>query len=373
MGLTLAIVGVYRPWLAFALGAIGWVGLLALARPILVAPGATARSAHVAAGGAVVFVGAIALWHAAHASQHVLINRDGGAYANAGRWIAREGNLHVVSAVGPFAHHAGLLFGSNAMYQSHDGSLSFQFAHLLPAVLAEGRSLGGDRLMFATPGLLAGVALLAFFVAAWRLLRNPYVALAALVTFAFVMPEVSFSRDTYSELPTQIFLFSALWILADRHALRRPRVALVAGLLLGLLQATRIDAMAAMIGLPPLFAVTWILADERNRRSIAVSAGACAIGVLPGLVLGFTDVSQRAGQYLHDLRSDVKQLVAAMVASVVVSLVAVAVAPLIARSRARVPASMSPAGWLAGLVVVVGLGAWLYARTCSTCGESRSR
>src|SRR5207302_735593 len=114
-------------------------GLLGLARPILLAPGATARSAHVAAGIAVVFVGAIALWHAEHASQHVLINRDGGAYTNAGRWIAREGSLRVSPAVGPFAHQAGLTFASNAMYQNHDGSLSFQFAHLLPAVLAEAR------------------------------------------------------------------------------------------------------------------------------------------------------------------------------------------------------------------------------------------
>src|SRR5947208_6034492 len=119
VGLTLAIAGAYRPWLAFLLGAVAWVALLALARPILVAPGSTARSAHGAGGIAVVFVGAIALWHAAHASQHVLINRDGGAYANAGRWIAREGSLRVLPAVGPFAHESGLTFASNAMYQNH--------------------------------------------------------------------------------------------------------------------------------------------------------------------------------------------------------------------------------------------------------------
>jgi hypothetical protein len=116
--------------------------------------------------------------------------------------------------------------------------------------------------------------------------------------------------------------------------------------------------MAVLIGLPPLFAITWILADARNRRLVAASAAACAIGIVPGLVLGFTDLSLRAGTYLHDLRGDVKQLVAAMVASTVVSLVAVAVALLLARSGVRVP-RVDAAGWVvAGLVAVAGLGAW---------------
>src|SRR4029077_19299606 len=38
VGLVLAVAGVYRPLLVFPLGAIAWVGLLLLARPILTAP-----------------------------------------------------------------------------------------------------------------------------------------------------------------------------------------------------------------------------------------------------------------------------------------------------------------------------------------------
>ena len=167
------------------------------------------------------------------------------------------------------------------------GTLSFQFAHLLPALLAEAHNLGGDRLMFAATSLLSGVALLAFFVAAWRLVRNPFVALAALVSFAFLLPEVSFSRDTYSEIPMQVLIFTGLWILVDRAAFRRPRLALVAGLVLGMLQAARIDALAVLTGLAPLFAVVWLVADARDRRSVALSGAALrhrtGAGRRPGL------------------------------------------------------------------------------------------
>ena len=119
------------------------------------------------------------------------------------------------------------------MYPNASGTLSFQFAHLLPALLAQAHVLGGDRLMFAATPMIGGVALLAFFVAAWRLLRNPFVALAALVSFAFLLPVVSFSRDSYSEIPMQLLVFTALWILTDRVPFLRPRVAFVAGLFLG--------------------------------------------------------------------------------------------------------------------------------------------
>ena len=355
VGLALAIAGVYRPLLVVPLGAIVWVGLLALARPILRPPGATNPAAHAIAGIAVAFVAAVTSWNAMHSSQHVLIDRDGGAYANAGRWIASHGNLRVVPDT-TFAHSASVSFGSLALYQGHDGVLSFQFAHLLPALLAEARQLGGDRLMFAAPAVLSGVALLAFFVAAWRFLRNPTVALAALVSFAFVIPEVSFSRDTYSEIPSQVLLFTALWIFADRRVLRRPRAALVAGLLLGLLQAARIDALAAVLGLPVLFAVTWMRAGRHERRSIATSAAACAAGLVPGFVLGATDVVLRSSQYLHLMRGDVRDLVVAMAASIVLSLVAIVVETRLARRGVTLPRGAS---WVApAAVAIFGFGAW---------------
>src|SRR4029077_5617547 len=118
----------------------------------------------------------------------------------------------------------------------------------------------------------------AFFVAAWRLFRNSFVALAALVSFAFLLPVISFSRDTYSEIPLQVLVFTALWILADRGSFLRPRIALVAGLFLGLLQAARIDGLVSLTGVGLLFAIMWLAAPSENRRPVAFSAGACALG-----------------------------------------------------------------------------------------------
>lgn len=356
VGVVTAIVGVFRPYVVFPLGAIVWVGLLVLARPILVAPGSTARSAQIVAAAGVVFVVGMSVWNARHASQHILINRDGGSYTNAARWIALHGNLRVLAAVGPFAHGPGLTFDSFAMYTTGHGALSFQFAHLLPALLAEAHNLGGDRLMFAGSPLLAGLALLAFFVAAWRLVRNPYVALAALVSFAFLLPVVSFSRDSYSEIPMEVLVFTALWILTDRATFVRPRIALVAGLFLGMLQAARIDGLVALTGVGLLFAIMWIIAEARDRRLVAASAGACGIGMIPGVVLGFTDVSLRSSQYIHDLHGNVRQLEMAMVGSILLAVIVAAVAVPIARRRPRVPDAV---GWVAAaLVAAVGFGAW---------------
>ncbi len=356
VGVVLAVAGVARPVLVFPLGAIAWVLLVFVGRPVLAAPGSTRASAHAVGAAAVAFIAGVALWNAKHASQHVLINRDGGDYTNAAKWIAAHGNLRVVAAAGPFAHQTGLAFGSFGVYPGSDGALSFQFPHLLPAVLAQAHAAGGDRLMFATPALLTAVALLALFVAAWRILRVPWIALAAVVTFAFLLPEVSFSRDTYSELPTQVFLFTAVWILAARDAFRKPRVALGAGLLLGALQMARIDAMAELLGVPLLFALIWATAHPEERRSVARSAGACALGIAPGFVIGLVDVDLRSHQYLHDLRRDVKQLAAAMVGAIVVAIVIVAVTPLIERRRLRMARVVPPVAGAA--VAVAGLSAW---------------
>ena len=155
VGLVAAIAGVYSVALVFPLGALVWIALLVLARPILAAPGDTARAATSASAAAVAFIGAVTVWNVRHASQHVLINRDGGAYTNAGRWIANHGNLRIAAAVGPFAHQPNLVFSSFGMYSTPGGTLSFQFAHLLPALLAEAHSVGGDRLMFAATSLLS--------------------------------------------------------------------------------------------------------------------------------------------------------------------------------------------------------------------------
>ena len=86
-GLLLAVLGVYRPAIAYSLGFVVWLALIALVRPHVRRAGASSRQVHVAAVVGVLAILTITGWHTAHTSQHVLINRDGGAYTNEGRWI----------------------------------------------------------------------------------------------------------------------------------------------------------------------------------------------------------------------------------------------------------------------------------------------
>jgi hypothetical protein len=360
VGLVLAINGWYRPALAFPIGATAWLALLALARPVIASPTPTSRSVHIYAAVGVAAVLAITTWNAAHASQHVLINRDGGDYANTGRWIARDGSLTVKPRVGPFANEPTVGFESFGIYQMKDGTLQFQFAHLLPVVLAEAYAIGGNTGLFHAPEVLGGIALLAFFVLAWRLFRRPLFALSAMLALAFVIPQVSFSRDSYSEIPSQILVFTAIWVLVTPRLLPRWRIALLSGLFLGALEAVRIDGVAFLIGVPVLLAAAWLRArGEEDRREVLRSILAFVAGLVPGMLLGYIDLSRHSGMYWSDLYHNVLALVLLAVASAVVCTVAAVVG-----SRRGVVDAVRRLPWsalatLAGVLVgVVGFVAW---------------
>ena len=296
VGLLLAVNGWYRPALAFPLGTVVWVAVLVLAWPALVPKLAVSREAHVYAAIGVGAILAITAWNATFASQHVLINRDGGSYANSARWIARDGSLTVSPRVGPFAPDTKLKFDQFGVYQMPDGTLQFQFAHLLPAVLAEAYAIGGDAGLFHAAEVLGGIALLAFYLLAWRLFRRPLFALAAMLALAFIIPQISFSRDSYSEIPSQILLFTALWLLVSPRIVPSWRVALTSGLFLGALEAIRIDALVFLIGVPVFLAVAWLRAEDRvARRTLLVSMAAFVGGLVPGMALGLVDLTRHSG------------------------------------------------------------------------------
>src|SRR4029453_11980661 len=134
------------------------------------------RGGHLAAAGAVVLSVGVGIWNAAHASQHVLTDRDPAIYNNAARWIARHGNLEFSARLGPFAVPPFDVSSPGLSPLKGQPDLSFQFPHLPPSLLPQARSLGGDRFMFMLPPILGAVALLAFFVVGSRVLRNPAAA-----------------------------------------------------------------------------------------------------------------------------------------------------------------------------------------------------
>ena len=359
VGLLLAINGWYRPALAFPLGLLVAAGLVGLAWPVFSRTRAPSTRAHRVAAIGVVAIAAVTLWNGAHASQHVLIDRDGGSYLNTGRWIARDGSLEIHPHVGPFATEPTVGFNSLAVYQMHDGTLQFQFAHFLPTLLAEGYAVGGEGGLFATPALLGGIALLAFFALSWRIIRRPWFALAATLALAFLVPQVSFSRDSYSEIPSQILLFTALWLLVSSKVIPRARLAFVAGVFLGMMQAVRIDAVVFLIGVPAIFAVAWLRAEPgAPRRPLLAAMGAFTLGLVPGVVLGFVDLARHSGQYFHDLWPDQRKLIFLAVLAVVGSAAVVALWRFVVPVARKLPWNTISA-IAAVFTAIIGFGTWI--------------
>ncbi len=372
VGLVLALNGWYRPALAYSLGGPVWIALVVLARPVL-GPRQTAepdeprtssstsvRVAHIYAAVGVAAIVAITAWNMANNSEHVLVDRDGGSYTNTGRWIAREGSLDVDPRVGPFADDPSVGFDSLAVYEMPDGSLQFQFAHLLPVVLAEAYAVGGNSGLFHAPQLLGGFALLAFFVLAWRLFRRPLFALSAMLALAFIVPEVSFSRDSYSEIPSQILLFTALWVLVSPRVLPRWRLALVGGLFLGALEATRIDAILFLVGVPVMCLVAWLRAAAGERRRVVLaSVVALGVGIVPGMALGLIDLMRHSGEYYAKQAGDVRHLRLATEGSVVLCLVVAVTWKLLLPFLRALPWRRIASG-AGAFVALVGFGAWTF-------------
>jgi hypothetical protein len=362
VGLLLAVLGWYRLWLVLVAGAVVFVGLCALARPLLPPAGEVSRAARIGAVLAVLAIVGITIWNVSNASQQVLVIRDGGTYLNAGKWISAHGTLEVKPFVGPFTPK--LLAASSAGMSRQGNHLDFTLEHMFPAVLAVAQGVGGDRLMFATVPLLGGVALLAFYLLARRVLRYPLAAFGAVLCLGLLMPQVSFSRDSTTEIPMQVLLFTAAWLLCDRRTLRHRGSAFVAGLFLGLLSAIHIDGLAFVVGVPFVGLIFWLRTERSARRPVGVALLFAGLGVAAGALLGFLDLALRSQLYLRTLRGDLEKL--AVGAGLAIVFAGVLVAGLRWWSRRaddlapRLRNVMRPAGFVAAaLVLLGGFGAWL--------------
>jgi hypothetical protein len=361
IGLLLADLGIYSLLLTLVLGLPAFFVLYRWAQPVLQpeddAGTALSLTERNSAIGAVVLSVVSAIWNGANASEHVQINRDGGLYLNAGKWIASHGTLNVPAFVGPFARTAGLVATSSGMKQQGT-HLEFQISHMLPAFLAEAQNIGGNRLMFLTVPILGGAALLAFYLLACRLLQHPVAALGATATLALLMPQISFSRDSTTEIPIQLLLFTSLWMLCDRRTLRRPHPAFVAGLLLGLVQAMHVDGLAFLVGLPAVFAVTWLHTNRAGRDRLAVGFVWASSGVAVGVLLAALDLLRWDRSYLSVVRGNVERLAAVEIVAIAA---AIGFVMLVRRTRAFdvIQRERGRVAYGAGaLVLILGFGAW---------------
>lgn len=311
------------------------------------------RSAHVAAAIAAGIAAVALTGSLAHRSEHLLTDRDPGVYVNTARSIARTHEIQPAVPPSPFDDHE--LFTPDASgFAVRDGRLLPNFLHLLPAVMATGHTVAGDRGLLAVPPLLGALGLLAAFALAARLVR-PAVALLVPTLLAVSPLGWWFARDAYSELVVQFLLLGGLWLwLAARRDASWP-LAVVAGFAIGATTLARIDSLAAFTGMLLAGAVLWALDSDSAplRRTTVACAGAAVALYAASLPIG------RAISlgYVTSIGDEHRRLQAVAVASLIAGVVVVV---LLRRHRTVVLAlARGPAAAALGAgLVLVAAWAW---------------
>jgi hypothetical protein len=304
VGLALAVAGGFLPVLVVPLGAIGACLLFRAAQPMRVASAPRGTDLACAIGAVAVALAGL-IDNLSHSAQHLLIDRDPGAYVNTGRWLASHRSLVFTASVGPFAHTRGLRYNTPGLY-GYGRSMHFQFSHLLGVLLAEAHWIGGDRVMLALPAILGAASIVVFYALACRFVPS-FLALLATVALAVNVVQLHFTRDAYSEVVVQLVMLGSLWALG-LGSLRsrgggRSR-AVFAGVLLGAIVAARIDGPLYIAAIPVLLA----LAAARRRagdddrddgirldvvRPFALAAGAIVL-------LGILDIAITTPEYVSE-------------------------------------------------------------------------
>ncbi len=324
VGLLLADFGAYSIAPAFILGAIGTAAAAWLGRPRSRERRRGARRNGTGAALGMCFVVVVdAVWNSLHTSYHILADRDPGLYLLAGKWIAGHGNLVVTGGATWTAKGSFFQWWVQGMYPSADGSTAlFQFNHFLPSLLAEADNIGGDRLMFRVPAVLGGISLCVMYAVGCRLIRRPWLVLAAVTGYSLSLPQLYVSRDTFSEIATEVLLWGGILFLLRAYATRRWVLGALAGLCLGGTVMTHVDAVIYLVPLPLLAAISWLAAGRAgDRQGLPALYSAVAVGAIPLAALGTFDIQRRSTPYYNALSPKVHELYAAVGGSVLLAVV----------------------------------------------------
>jgi hypothetical protein len=300
VGLGLAVVGAFLPVLVVPLGGVAAVVFARWGRSGVTSASTTPAGQLTSVGAAALAVG-FAATSIVHAGQHVLIDRDPGAYLNTGRWLAGHSSLAFRADVGAFRGTPGLVYNSSAV-DGYGPTMHFQFAHLLGVLLAEARWLGGDGLMFALVPILGAFSIALFYAVACRFVRPP-IALVATAALACNVVQLHFSRDAYSEIVLQVVLLGSVWLLSQSGLDRRR--SLCAGILLGTTVAARIDGPLYLAAVPVVVGIALARGFAAARGDAEVGStrltGTFCGGAAAVVALAAIDVTWRSTEYARSL------------------------------------------------------------------------
>ncbi|MBW8484622.1 hypothetical protein [Actinomadura parmotrematis] len=261
-------------------------------------------------------------------AEQIIVRRDPASYAQFGTWLAEHGSLPIPQMRWAFGgDDPALGYASPAFYEQPGDVLVPQFMAGLPLLLAFGAWIGGTHGLLLMGPLLGAACVLSFGGVVARYV-GPRWAPAGALLLALTTPMIWVSRTTLSELPALVMLLGALALLYDVRAAAasgRTRTvrskAFLAGLTLGLIVLTRIDALRDLL---PFVAFAGLLVARRRRSGYPFAAG-LTVGAGAGLLEGFV----LSRPYLHYLHASVEPLLAmtALVIAATAGLVVVLRAP----------------------------------------------
>ena len=259
--------------------------------------------------------------NAHYSSQHLVLDRDPAIYNTAAQWLVHHRSLAAVSQYQQF----GTPVETARQGWSTISDVSHYYPQGMHGVVALAALVGrvfGSAAVLKANVVLGGLGLLAFYSFARTVVPRGW-ALLAMVALGCVLPQIHFSRDTYSEPLGQL----AVWVGLSLFARARSHdgwwpYALV-GFVFGASMTSRVDAF---LGFVPVLAMAVVVAGGAvaGRRLPAVGRVVLLLvaTVLP-FVVGLIDLRQHSGTYYIDLHANIFSVFKLDVATAVVAVIAV--------------------------------------------------
>jgi hypothetical protein len=342
----------FIPALALALGVVGASVAVGLVR---VGAVEIARREVVLAGVGMGIVGIWILLNLRFSAENLFAQRDSATYELTARWLMDHQSLPIHTQPDLFGSPLGFDGTSAGFQHQTDTTVFAQGNHLLPVLLAIVGSVFGATAMLKANVVLAGIALLAFFAIARRIV-GAGLALVGLVAFAVSMPIIYVSRDTFTEPLALLFLMGGLALLYRAVDTGRTLDFAAAGFVTSLAAVVRIDAYAALLSLLVVAAVLLAVAAPPQRRDAAWRSAALLGSALLMVVVGYLDVSWLSPGYYHNQRTQIIPVAVAGGVLAVVGAVTVACAwswrePI--KARIGTPAGRLLLSRVVGVTVIV--------------------
>lgn len=238
-----------------------------------------------------------------YSSQHLLTERDPGVYNTTAKSMAETGRITIAPEMDVYRgapNESRITYEAAGFFRDTDtGTIYPQFVHLFQATLGASSWLVGVRGMLKVNALLGGLALLVFYLFSTRLMPG-WAAAGATVALGLNLVQVNFTRDSYTEVLTQILLFGGLWALMRARSSQNARRALISGALIGTTGMARADAFIFLVPLAAYVIYELIVApsmrDHRLRRYLA----ALSIGAAVPTAIAGVDLRVFSPAYLDD-------------------------------------------------------------------------